>query len=313
MKDHLVAFLICPRCLPEELGLTLDIHEGCGTEVVEGVLKCGQCRAEYPIAGGIALLHPRPQEPLAERNSRYESPEILSAYLWSHYADILGDQEATRAYSEWAEQFSSAEGIALDAGCAVGRFTFELSCKSDFAVGFDYSMSFIAAARKLLIERHLDLELKQEGCLFEKGTITLPAAWDGRKLDFIVADAQALPFRRHLFSSVASLNLVDKLPKPFHHLQEMNRTALKKGAQFLVSDPFSWSPDYAREEDWLGGSTHGIYAGRGFDNVAAILEGGSGAIRPPWTVQERGEVWWKIRNHRNHFELIRSCFVKASR
>jgi hypothetical protein len=47
--------------------------------------------------------------------------------------------------------------------------------------------------------------------------------------------------------------------------------------------------------------------------LQAILEGRTGEISPPWMVQKRGNVWWKIRNHRNHFELIRSCFLKVIR
>jgi len=128
-----------------------------------------------------------------------------------------------------------------------------------------------------------------------------------------VADAQALPFRSHCFSCVASLNLVDKLPKPLLHLNEMSRAAMRTGAQLLFSDPFSWSVAYAKEEDWLGGRDSGAYAGEGLDNVQAILEGQAREIDPPWTAENRGEVWWKIRNHRHHFELIRSCFIKAVR
>jgi SAM-dependent methyltransferase/uncharacterized protein YbaR (Trm112 family) len=313
MKNHIAEFLICPECLPEETGLLLDAHEGSGAEVVEGVLRCAQCRTVFPIVGGTAMLGLHPQEVAAARNARYETPEIVSSYLWSHYADLFDDEDATEAYSEWAELFTSGEGIALDAGCAVGRFTFELSDKCDLAIGFDNSRNFIEAARRLLIERQLDFDLKEEGSLTEKRSIKLPEGWDHTKVEFIVADAQALPFRRHFFSQVASLNLVDKLPKPLHHLKEMNRTALLVGAQILVSDPFSWSIECANEEDWLGGRSHGAHAGKGLDNVQAILQGRSEEVSPLWTVQKRGNVWWKIRNHRNHFELIRSCYIKARR
>ena len=60
---------------------------------------------------------------------------MVSSYLWSHYADLLGDEEATGAYSEWAALLAPEGGMGLDAGCAVGRFTFELSRKCDLVVG----------------------------------------------------------------------------------------------------------------------------------------------------------------------------------
>jgi uncharacterized protein YbaR (Trm112 family) len=313
MKSHIADFLVCPECLPEETGLVLDAHEGSGVEVVEGVLRCSQCRTVFPILGGTAMLGLHRQEVTAARNSLYETPEMVSSYLWSHYADLLDDEDATGAYTERAKQFTSGEGIAIDAGCAVGRFTFELSDKCDLAIGIDNSRNFIEAARRLLIERQLEFDLKEEGALIEKRSIKLPARWDGTKIEFVVADAQALPFRSDVFSRVASLNLVDKLPKPLLHLQEMNRAALRVGAQILVSDPFSWSVEYANEEDWLGGRSHGAYAGKGLDGVQAILESRSGEVSPRWTVERRGSVWWKICNHRNHFELIRSCYIMARR
>lgn len=37
------------------------------------------------------------------------------------------------------------------------------------------------------------------------------------------------------------------------------------------------------------------------------------ALLPPWNVDQEGSVWWKIRNHRNHFELIHSEFIGATR
>jgi hypothetical protein len=84
-------------------------------------------------------------------------------------------------------------------------------------------------------------------------------------------------------------------------------------AQFLFSDPFSWSTEVAPPGDWLGGTPDGPYAGRGRDNVIALLEGRLGALSPPWQVESHGPIWWKIRTHSNHFEMIRSCYIKARR
>ena len=313
MKSQIAEFLICPRCLPTETGLTLDAHESVGVEVVSGTLRCSQCRTDYSIAGGIAMLVPQPPNLAPTTAIQYEAPEMVSSYLWSHYADLWGDEEATGAYSEWAALLTPEGGMGLDAGCAVGRFTFELSRKCDLVVGLDSSHPFIAAAREPLYKDRLEFSLKQEGHLFERCTIHLPGTWDAGKIEFIMADAQAIPFRSHLFSRAASLNLLDKLPKPFRHLTEMNRTTRKRDAQLLISDPFSWSAEWAKEEDWLGGISSGRFAGRGWDNLQDLLEGKIDDFSPSWTVEKQGSIWWKIRNHRNHFELIRSCFSKASR
>jgi SAM-dependent methyltransferase len=204
-------------------------------------------------------------------------------------------------------------GFALDAGCAVGRFAFEMAKKSDFVVGIDNSRAFVHKARELMKSRQLRFSVPDEGALVENFVLELPEAWDTDRVEFILGDAEALPFRSGIFSSLASLNLIDKVPTPIQHLDEMNRVARKNGAHLLISDPFSWSADVAREEDWLGGTTKGAFSGKGFDNVRSLLTGVQGDLLPSWVVEDEGHIWWKIRNHRNHFELIRSCYIKAGR
>ncbi|MCX7988672.1 MAG: hypothetical protein N2647_04450, partial [Thermodesulfovibrio sp.] len=118
---------------------------------------------------------------------------------------------------------------------------------------------------------------------------------------------------KNLFTKVASLNIVDKVPFPINHIKEMDRVSAFSNAQILISDPYSWSEEVARIEDWLGGKEEGEFKGFGQDNVAKILEGFGGYLEHPWKVVDRGTMLWRIRNHRNHSELIKSLYVKAIR
>ncbi|MEE9611528.1 MAG: methyltransferase domain-containing protein [Desulfatiglandales bacterium] len=313
MKSLLIDFLICPACLPQEKGLACDIRERHGEDVLTGTLECDQCGAHYPILDGIASLLPRAYLHGQQDPSKYNNSTTISSYLWSHYGDLRGDKDTSTAYGEWAHLIKPDSGFSLDAGCAAGRFTFELSKRSDFSVGIDNSHPFIRTARELMKNRQLSVSMQEEGMLMKHEIISLPGTWSSDKVEFIVGDVQSLPFHSNLFPSIASLNLVDKLPFPLGHLKEMNRVAKKKNAQFLFSDPFSWSSEVAREEDWLGGTNKGPYSGRGMDNIISLLTGEKSELLPPWKIDEKGHIWWKIRNHRNHFELIRSCFIKASR
>ncbi|MFZ0945916.1 MAG: methyltransferase domain-containing protein [Syntrophobacteraceae bacterium] len=312
MKRKILEYLICPACLPEENPLHLGHSQSSGGEISDGVLQCGGCKQAYPIKSGVAALvadHAR----LSGEGLRYEAPELLSAYLWSHYADLFKDPEATGAYSEWAGQISPAAGAALDAGCAVGRFCFEMSLKCDMVIGVDLSETFISMARQIMEQRKLNFRLKQEGRIHSEKAFVLPAQWDSNKVEFIVADAGALPFRSGTFNSVASLNLIDKIPHPLEHLGEASRIARPNEAQLLISDPFSWSEAVCTPDRWLGGAPDGRFAGAGIDNIARVLSDDNRSGAPAWRIVRRGAVWWKIRNHRNHFELIRSLFVKAER
>ena len=311
MKKQLLELIICPHCLPHEYALVADILQEQGGDIETGALKCPHCGALFPIVDGVAMLDPHSTDNQRATN-KYETDEVLSSYLWSHFGELF-DDEASQAYSTWAGLMRPQSGIALDAGGAVGRFTFEMSTRCDFAVGIDTSQAFIRAARQLMRERAMVVPLKDEGLLRRELTIRLPDDWRSDRVEFVVANALALPFRNKSMSLFSSLNLVDKVPSPIQHLREMNRVTRDTQAQFLLSDPFSWSTEAAPVEEWLGGKTEGRFAGKGLANVAELLADSQGQLLPVWEVNEPGSVWWKIRTHSNHFELIRSCFVHASR
>jgi uncharacterized protein YbaR (Trm112 family) len=312
MKTHLADMLVCPSCLPLEIGLHLRVEQEAEGDILQGRLTCGHCGQDFPIQDGLADLDPG-REDRPRTGSKYEKPTVLSSYLWSHFGDILQDEQASEAYGQWAELVHPHSGMCLDIGTAVGRFAFDMAQKCDFVIGLDNSVTFIRAARELMLHRQKALSLPDEGRLMLEDELHLPKDWTTANVEFIVADAQALPFRSNIFSSAASLNMVDKVPRPLVHLTESNRVVANRGAQFLLSDPFSWSEEAAREEDWLGGLDTGPYAGHGLQNIIAMLQNGHAPLHPQWSIEHQGHVWWKIRTHSNHFELIRSCCVKASR
>ena len=312
MKSSLLEMLICPACLPTETPLVATIQRQARNDILEGTLRCDRCGGHYPIRDGLAFLDPPATAP-RQQGVGYESPKALASYLWSHYGDLLADPEASDAYRQWADLIAPASGPALDIGSAVGRFSFEMHDKCEFVIGIDKSESFIRAARELLTHRSKAISLPEEGRLKREVTLRLPTTWHCDNIEFIVGDAQALPFRSGIFACLASLNLVDKLPQPLRHLAEMDRVARRTDAQVLVSDPFSWSPEVAEEHHWLGGKTSQPFAGRGLDNIAALLRGDYQALQAAWQIEQQGHVWWKIRTHANHFELIRSCYIKTRR
>ena len=312
MKKQLLDLLVCPACLPQEYPLVAEIVREQEGDIDTAILMCQHCGARFPVTDGIALLDPHATDNGRQAN-KYETAEVVSSYLWSQYGDLLDDEQASRAYTTWAGMMRPQAGIALDAGGAVGRFAFEMTERCDFAIGIDTSVAFVRAARQLMRERSLTFSLKEEGLLRREATILLPDSWRSERVDFLVANALALPLRKDAIGLFASLNLVDKVPAPLDHLREMNRVTRDREAQFLLSDPFSWSVEAAPPQAWLGGTSAGRFAGRGQANIARLLADPAGELAPAWRVDETGHVWWKIRTHANHYELIRSCFIRACR
>lgn len=311
MKRELAEILICPACLPLEHSLICSAEMSDGNDVLEGQLICKGCARAYPIREGIANLIPAANTTMAQL--RYEEDFMVSSYLWAHYADMIGDPDALDTYDHWAKKLEAPTGRCLDAGCAVGRITLEMSATADFAVGIDRSEPFIRWARRILHNETTTFSMKTEGSLTELKTIIAADHWRPERAEFILADALVMPFPSSIFATATSINILDKIANPLGHIIEMNRVARREEAHLFISDPFSWSEKYAPSLQWLGGKESGRFSGSGLRNINMLLIGKNQVIQPSWNVREQGYAWWKIRNHINHFELIRSQYISAVR
>jgi len=313
MKKWLKEKLLCPECIPEEIPLDLDISEEEDEDVIEGRLVCSDCGRTYPIHKGIAVILPEKSSSVLSNGTGYNSRGMLSAYLWSHFCDFFNDPDATDAYRVWSAYFKGTNGYALDIGCAVGRLSFEMSKTYSHVIGIDTSKTFIEKARELLIKKRLDFDLIIEGHIAERRSCDLDDQWNYDKMEFIIADALALPFPKSLFSTVSSVNILEKVPDPLLHLAEANRVLREKDSMFLFSDPFSWDESVMDSGLWLGGKPDGKYKGRGMDNINRLLSDGDGIFDPSLRIIGKKNIAWKIRKTANLWEHINSQFIIGTR
>ena len=313
MKKWLHENLVCPTCLPRQVPLDLKIREECGDDIIDGKLLCPACGVPYAIDKGVAVIVPESTKSAMTNASGYNSQTMLSAYLWSHYSDLFNDPDATDAYRAWAALIKPSDGIALDIGCAVGRLSFEMSMTQRQVVGIDTSFSFIEKARRLLQQRRLCFDLIVEGLIAEDRACALHPSWNYDRVDFIVADALALPFADHLFSTVSSLNILEKVPDPLRHLREANRVLAPEDGLLAFSDPFSWDASVTASDLWIGGRPDGPFSGRGIDCMRRIFSGEAGIFKPSLNIMESGAVPWKIRKTANLWEHITSHYLVGTR
>ena len=305
MQRRLLELLICPRCLPAEKPLRAVLRDLRDGDVVTATLTCPSCAAVYPVRDGVAVLLAAP--PVSDQ---YATPQRLASYLWSHYADLDDDPDAHRAFAAWGNLLAGCGGPLLDVGCAVGRLSFATASRVELVVGVDLSPSFIQAARTLAREGQIVYAPVVEGELTEARRVQLPVEYPRERVEFLVADAQVLPFAANCFATATSLNLLDRVPVPRRHLLELNRVTRTEAATLLVADPWSWAESPALATAWLGGCTAGANAGLSLNNLEQLL---TEELSPPWRVTGSGRVDWTLRNHRNHFELIRSDYLLARR
>lgn len=313
MKKWVTNKLICPQCLDAEVPLNIAIREAQSDDVIEGEMSCPECRGKFPIRQGIAVLLPENRRGFLNDDRGYNASGMLSSYLWSHFCDLLCDPQATDAYDVWSSSFKPIHGDALDVGCAVGRLSLELAKTHEYVIGLDTSIRFIRKAREILTSRKLDFDLIIEGHLTEPRSFRFDDNWDFQRVDYIVADALALPFRKRKFATAAAINLLEKVPDPMKHLTEINRVLRGYASMFLFSDPFSWDEAVSPPERWLSGSGNARYSARGIDTLRRLFSGEYGVFDPPLRVIADGNVDWKIRKTENLWEHITSQYLVGHR
>ena len=316
MKKWLEGVLICPECAPHEVPLDLkvgEVREEDSDDVIEGELSCPACSRAYTIHNGVAVLLPDASKAALMNDAGYNSRSMLSAYLWSHFCDMLKDPQATEAYRTWSSYFRESSGWALDIGCSVGRLSFELSKTHSRVIGIDTSVSFIEKARELLRNRKLRFDLIVEGFITEERACEFDPRWAYDRVEFVVADALALPFPKNYFSTVTSINVLEKVSRPIQHMLDVSRVLKDTRSMFVFSDPFSWDETALDPALWLGGIKSADIQPRGIDTVIELLNGKDGIMSPPLTIADRGKVQWKIRKTENLWEHITSLFVVGTR
>lgn len=313
MKKWLQQKLTCPECLNQEPRLELEIQVEQDDDVMEGQLTCTICGKHFPIHKGIAILLPQKSLSVLSENKGYNSKGMLSSYLWSHYCDLLQDPNATDAYKVWSSHFRDSDGLALDIGCSVGRLSFEMTRTHSHVIGIDTSISFIQKARELMKSRCLEFDMVVEGLITETCSYDFTNGWNIDRIDFIVADAMALPFPKKTFATAASVNILEKVPHPMQHLVEINRVLDNQNGMFVFSDPFSWDEDFVDPELWLSGRADGRYACRGMETMARLFSGEDKIFDPPLQILVKQDVSWKIRKTENLWEHINSQMMVGKR
>jgi SAM-dependent methyltransferase len=314
MKHWMADKLVCPACSDREAPLDLNVKEEKDGDVLEGKLGCPVCRAGYPIRQGVAVLLAEDSEArkALDESRGYNSPAMLSSYLWSHFCDLFGDPDASEAYKFWSSGLEKTDGDALDIGCAVGRLTFDMVGTHDRAVGIDTSAVFVQKAREIMFRKRMDFDMIVEGHLTKPVSCDFgDRDFDG--VEFIVADAMALPFRSGDFATVSAINVLEKVSDPLKHLEEVDRMLRKSASTFVFSDPFSWDENFSPREKWLGGNGSRIYSARGIDTMRRLFSGEFGVFNPPFNIVDQRDIKWKIRKTAHLFEHIVSQYLLGRR
>ncbi|MEM9056753.1 MAG: methyltransferase domain-containing protein [Pseudomonadota bacterium] len=310
-----------------------------GDEVVvrQGSLHCtgAGCQQEYPIIDGIPVLVANVREWIADNVAQLVQRDDLhplinsmlgdcagpgsvfdtmrqhvSIYAWDAYADLDPGEpiveggarpgalvrclEAGRALTG-----DAPEAPVLDAGCAVGRSSFDLAAHTDgLVLGIDLHVPMLRLAQAALRDGRVRYPRRRVGLVYDERDFAV--TFDGaERVDFWACDALNLPFKGATFGHAVGLNLIDCVPSPIELLHETRR-CLRDGATALWSTPYDWSPAATPVQAWLGGhSQRGPDLGASEPMLRRLLTAGAHpqSVAGFELIGENAAVPWHTRLH----------------
>ena len=210
----------------------------------------------------------------------YETNDSLHMYLGLHYptsgetegvAPILGHANAPNHGLYFPQRVAKllksleperSNNMALDIGCAVGGASFELAKTFDHVDAFDFSESFVNAAKRMqnITEEDVSFRVPVEAELFEevKAVHDAEVTADVRsRVNFFTGDAQRVGEMNaegdlSTYDGVVMSNLLCRLPDPKACINGLPRI-LNKGGVVVMVTPFSWLLEFTPRSKWLGG------------------------------------------------------------
>ena len=151
---------------------------------------------------------------------------------------------------------------ALDIGCAVGGASFELAKFFDHVDGFDFSSSFIQAAKLMQNQPEtvrfripIEADIHQEVQVIHNDGVTESIR---SKITFFTGDACQMDGMvncgqlRTDYDGVIMSNLLCRLPDPIACLDGLSNLVHRNGLVIIVT-PYSWLTEYTARDMWLGG------------------------------------------------------------
>jgi SAM-dependent methyltransferase len=316
------------------LRIGLEVRGG-RDDLLEGALHCTNpdCQCEYPVLDGIPILVPQVREYvgrnvfhlLARDDLSAEAESLLgdgcgpgsaldamrlhlSSYAWDHYGDFDPHEPPAEprpgSVVRVLERGLAAAGAlgtgpVLDAGCSVGRSTFELARRTGgLVLGVDVNFSMLRLAADVLRRGVVRYPRRRVGLVYDRREFAVPFE-DRENVDFWACDATALPFADGTFTAAAALNVLDCVASPLELLGALGRV-LRPGAPLVLCTPYDWSGGVTPPEAWVGGhSQRSADRGASAPVLRALLTPGGhpASVAGLRLEAEMDDLPWHVRMH----------------
>ena len=235
-------------------------------------------------------------------DDQYESDSLAAQYCEAHYGpEHFGVANFARTCADiaLAAMEGRPKGDALDLGCAVGRAAFELA-RGGFerVTGLDFSTRFFRLATRMRDEGYLRYAFPEEWeivSFHETGLQELGLDSVRERVRFYQADACNIPEKFAGYDLVLAANLIDRLYSPRMFLSTIH-SHMNPGGLLVITSPYSWSEEFTKKEEWLGGY-------REAGEPVWSLDGLQGALAPRFRLLGKPvDVPFVIRETRRKFQ-----------
>ena len=256
----------------------------------------------------------------------YETDDSLHMYLGLHYPSsgikenvppILPHDQSPVHGTHFPQRVANlltslnperTTNKVLDMGCSVGGSSFELAKAFDEVDAFDFSESFVNAAKGMQAGEKMDFKVPIEAELFETVEATLEPGVTpevASKVNFFVGDACKIkelpPVRENdsKYDGVVMPNLLCRLPDPVACLNGL-KDIVNPGGIVVMVTPFSWLTEFTPRGKWLGGFLDPVTNEeiRSKDELQSIMEENG------FTKVHEEEMPLVIREHARKYQYI---------
>lgn len=215
--------------------------------------------------------------PVVIHDDQYERDALAAQYCNAHYGpEQFGVPNFQQRCAEICLRLMQGRrmGRALDLGCAVGRASFELA-RGGFqqVTGLDFSTRFFRLAARMQEEEGLRYTFPEEGEIvsFHEATLAeFGLEQTKQRVQFYQADACNLPEKFRGYDLVLAANLIDRLYSPRRFLSTIHQR-INPGGLLVLTSPYSWSEEFTKKEEWLGGYREAGEPVWGIDGLKAAL------------------------------------------
>jgi len=198
------------------------------------------------------------------KKNMYHDGSFLAEYLDFHYSpqnyfNIPNFSETCAQLSiEACQECNIQLHSALDAGCSVGRYSFELA-KLGFqdVLGVDSSERFLRIARKLQKRGNFKYSRIKEGEVAELKEIDFQKMGlfeSKERVRFAHGDMNNYCENKEndLFDLVFAGNVICRMQDPKRFLQNA-QNVLKPEGLLIITSTYSWMEAFTPKENWVGG------------------------------------------------------------